>query len=157
MQLGLVAKTKLVVCQNILQQANVSESTSESIFSSYAPTPENVRKNWAKYPENNPYSLPKECMLKLAQLYEIGRASKKKKVSAEWAHQIIIDNCFIDQWDAIVDITIAKIKAFFSLSPAKMKESIESFSIDSDIVDEATQAIVDIETRNEAASLSDIE
>ena len=108
--------------------------------------PEILQKIGQKYPGNNPYSLPKECMHKLAELYEIGTTSKKKKVTAERAHQILIDNYFMDQWDAIVDITVPKIKAFFSLPRAKMKASVDTFCIDSDIVDEATQAIVDIET-----------
>lgn len=47
------------------------------------PTPTVVYENWAAYPGYSSYPLNQACMIKLKELYELGKNDKKKRVSAE--------------------------------------------------------------------------
>ena len=43
------------------------------------PTPDGIKNKWAGYPSNNPNKLSAPCLLKLKELYDIGKVNKKQK------------------------------------------------------------------------------
>ena len=67
------------------------------ISESSTPTPDCVRYKWAGYPGNNPNKLSLPCLIKLKELYDIGKVNKKQKVGAERAHQILLDTVVVDR------------------------------------------------------------
>ena len=150
------SRTKPGVFECALQSTHCFPSV-ETCFTSYAPVPTEMRCNWAKYPGNNPYSLSCECMKKLKELYDIGIESKNKKFSPERAQQVLLETDFIDRWDEKFDITIPKIKAFFSMKPSKMIETLQTNTIEAEAVEAAAAEIADAERENKAATLMDVE
>ncbi len=118
-------------------------------------TPPGVDLKWAGYPGNNPYKLNRTCIMKLKELYDVGKTSKKRKVGAERAHQILLDTVIFDQWDQQLVVTVPKIKAFFQLNPRKMEKALDSCSLEVEEVDEAARALVEDERAINAESLMD--
>mmetsp|Transcript_4151 Transcript_4151/g.8033 ORF Transcript_4151/g.8033 Transcript_4151/m.8033 type:complete len:122 (-) Transcript_4151:72-437(-) len=112
---------------------------------------------WAEYPGNSQNKLSIEYLVKLKELYDIGKKNKKQKVSAERAHQILIDTILVDKWADQLDVTVPKIKAFFSMNPAKQKGTIEQLSIEPEALTEAVRELVEDERNAEALSLVDLE
>ena len=60
-------------------------------------------------------------LCKLSDLYQLGHVDKKRKISADRALRILIEELIYDDWEQQVVISVPRIKAFFSLSPAKQK------------------------------------
>ena len=110
---------------------------------------------WATYLGNNPNKLPRSCLRKLKELYDIGKSNKKLKVNAERAHQILVDTLIFDRWDHQLDLTVPKIKAFFSLTGRKMDEAITALEIPFDDVDAVSRRLVECERHATALSLLD--
>lgn len=54
--------------------------------------PSTLTFNCANYPGNNPYKLNQDCLLKLRELYDVGKDSKKARFSADRAHIVIIES-----------------------------------------------------------------
>lgn len=73
-----------------------------------------LKPKWAVYPGKNPYKMNLKCREKLKQLYDIGKKSKKQKITAERAYQILIDTVIFDDWEQQLVVTVPKIKSFFS-------------------------------------------
>eukprot|EP00957_Ditylum_brightwellii_P182894 13931293-Ditylum_brightwellii.AAC.1 len=80
--------------------------------------------------------MTEQCLLRLKDLYDIGKANKKLKYSAEKALDFLVSEIVFDEWDARIDVTVPKIKAFFSMSKKKMEEAIASRNIDSELVEQ---------------------
>ena len=77
------------------------------------PTPNAAYPKWATYP-GNPYKFTLPFLLKLKDLYDIGKDNKKHMVGAERAHQILLDTVVVDHWDEKVIVTVLKSKRSFS-------------------------------------------
>ena len=101
--------------------------------------------------------MSRECVEKLIELYQLGKACKKQKVSAESAHRILFDSVVFDKWDEQLVVTVPKIKAFFQLTPKKMDDVLERLVLDADDVENATKDIIDFERHIEAATIDDVE
>ena len=112
---------------------------------------------WAGYPGNNPYKLGKACLEKLKELYNIGKRNKKRKVSADRAHQILMDTILIHHRDKKLILSVAKIKAFFQLTPQKMEESIRTCTLETEEVLEAEQKLIAAERETTAQTLQDFD
>ena len=112
---------------------------------------------WSEYPGNNPNKLNKDCLVKLKELYDFGKINKKQKVNADRAHQILVDTILVGEWAAQLDLTVPKIKAFFSMTPTKQRSTIEQLSIDPADLQQAEEALVETERNTEALSLLDID
>ena len=104
-----------------------SSSESSSVFSVAASnvSPMLINK-WAGYPGNSKGQMPRCCIIKLKQLYQQGKVCKSRKVSADYAHKILMADVIPHDWYAQCVVTVAKIKAFFSLTPKKMTQLLES-------------------------------
>jgi len=92
---------------------------------------------------------------KLKELYDIGKNKKKLKVNAERAHQILVDTLIFDRWDHQLDLTVPKIKAFFSLTTRKMDEDISALEIPFEDIDTVSRRLVECERDITALSLLD--
>ena len=112
---------------------------------------------WAKHPWNDPNRLPHHCILKLMELYNMGNQDKKNKVSAERSHQIIVQDILFDQWDLQLDVTIPKIKAFFSMTPARMSRTLQTAELVDDDVLNAEMELVQCENADESLLPMDVE
>lgn len=66
-----------------------------------------------------------DCMMKLLELYNVGKANKKRKASANRAKEIRNTTLIHARWNHQLIITVPKIKAFFSMTPTKMLKAIE--------------------------------
>ena len=62
-------------------------------------------------------------LCKLSDLYQLGHVDKKRKISADRALRILIEELIYDDWEQQVVISVPRIKAFFSLSPAKQNNA----------------------------------
>ncbi len=125
------------------------------ISKSCTPTPDCVSYKWAGYPGNNPNKLSSPCLLKLKELYDIGKVNKKQKVGAERAHQILLDTVVVDRWDQKFIITVPKIKAFFQLTPKKMEDTLASHEIEDVDVNDAAVRLVEAERELSAMEMLD--
>jgi hypothetical protein len=76
--------------------------------------------------------MPHSCIVKLQQLYQKGKDCKSRKVSADKAHQILLTEIIPNNWHAQCIVTVAKIKAFFSLTPKKMDKMSRATSSEED-------------------------
>lgn len=139
----------------LLQAGIVRPSSASSMCISYTSIPNEIKMSWAKYPGNNPYSLSADCMKKLKELYDIGKTSKKRKVGAERAHQIVLQTTLVDKWNEKLTLTVPKIKAFFSLTPGKMEDALNKLAIEKSDVEAAEAKLIDIEREVEAYGLDD--
>lgn len=83
---------------------------------------------WAKYPGNTRDKIPMACVQELIALYNQGVENKSRKVSAEKALDILTTKIIPNDWHARCTVTVGKIKAFFSLKPAKMRDLLVSHS-----------------------------
>lgn len=90
-----------------------------------ATMPPCITLGWAKYPGNVGTRMNAKVMHKLHQLYIRGKEQKKRKVSADRALQIVRDEIIYADWNQQLDVTIPKIKAFFSMTPAKQTKLLE--------------------------------
>lgn len=90
---------------------------------------DSLKPGWAMYPGNSPYKMKCECLVKLKELYDIGKKSKKQKITSERAHKILMDTILSNDWEQQLVVTVPKIKSFFQKTPAKMSEAIEKAKI----------------------------
>lgn len=81
--------------------------------------PTEMLHGWAKYPGNIGSRLSLEVMQKLNELFIRGKEQKKRKVSADRALQIVVDEVIFNDWDQRLKVTVPKIKAFFFIIPSK--------------------------------------
>ena len=130
-------RNKAVVFSQALQEAGVSFEAQVDLRVALGPRPENLYKNWAKYPGNSGYHLSAPCLWELKALYDIGQSHKKKKVSAEQAQEILLNQVIQDEWDMQLHATVPKIKAFFSLTLQKMMQAIDTQTVDEAAVEMA--------------------
>ena len=107
-------------------------------------TPQFYSKPWAVYPGNTTEKLCEEVLAKLRFLYDIGNVDKKRKISADRALRILIDELIYDDWEQRVIISVPRIKAFFALTPSKQKDVLENTSPNKDI-DQYKQLVQNIE------------
>ena len=75
----------------------------------------------------------------------MGNVNKKQKVSSERAHKILLDTLMYNKWEQKFDVTVSKIKGFFSMTPQKQIDSIESSEIPLEYMDEALTTILNTE------------
>lgn len=99
---------------------------------------------WAVYPGNTTEKLCEEVLIKLQHLYELGNLDKKRKISADHALRILIDELIYDDWEQRVAISVPRIKAFFALKPSKQKESVDNAS-HTKVIDQYQQLVQNIE------------
>ena len=88
--------------------------------------PCNLKQGWARYPGNCSTRMSKDIALFLKNLYDQGVTDKKHRISAYKAHDIFLETIGMHDWKGQLSMTVAKIKAFFSMKPTKMKEYIVS-------------------------------
>ena len=91
------------------------------------------------------------CLRRLKDLYDVGKANKKLKYTAEKALDVLLCEIVCDEWDARIDVTISKIKAFFSMSKKKMEDVIVSRIIDYELVEQ--EEIIMMNDLQEAESM----
>ena len=97
-------------------------------------------------------------MAKLVELYNIGKANKKHKVSADWAKEILNTMLIHARWDDQLIITVPKIKAFFSMAPSKiMVRAIELAEVEQVDVDQAAAEQVHEQNNQEQTELNEQE
>lgn len=139
------------------QSGIVSAQTSSLLLAqTLVPRQPSLNVRWAQYPGSDPHRLTKNCLQKLKELYDVGRNNKKQKVSAERAHQILLDTILVGKWEEILDVTVPKIKAFFAMTPTKQRSTINQLSIDTEDVKVATEDLLENERNAEALSLVDV-
>lgn len=122
---------------------------------SCTPTPDGLSYKWAGYPGNNPNKLSLPCLLKLKELYDIGKVNKKQNVGAERAHQILLDTVVVDRWNQKLIVTVPKIKAFFQFTPKKMEDTLASHEIEDVDVNDAAIGLVEAERELSAMEMLD--
>jgi hypothetical protein len=59
--------------------------------------------------------MPHHCIVKLIELYKAGQVPGACKGTPEKAHRILLTQVIPHDWTARFQVTIAKIKAFFSM------------------------------------------
>ena len=117
-----------------------------------------VEPGWAKYPGNSTNKIPQDCMAKLVELYNIGKANKKHKVSADRAKEILNTTLIHARWDDQLTITVPKIKAFFSMAPSKiMVRAIGLAEVEQVDVDQAAAEQVNEQNNQEQTELNERE
>lgn len=107
---------------------NISREINEYSRMSYIPR--ECIHGWAMYPGNTGWKLSYYVLQKLNQLYLMGKDDKKRKVSADRALRIVLDEVVFDNWYEQLSVTVPKIKAFFSLSSLKQSKLLEAMSGD---------------------------
>ena len=123
------------------------------IFTPEVLSPDLFSHPWARYPGNTTDQLCEEVLSKLAKLYELGKVDKKRKISADRAMKILIDDYIYDDWEQRVIISVLRIKAFFALSPASRKmdqyqqsvQHMEEDEMDKECIDNVS-TLQDIDT-----------
>ena len=126
-------------------------------------TPQFYSKPWSVYPGNTTEKLCEELLGKLRFLYDIGNVDKKRKISADRALRILIDELIYDDWEQRVIISVPRIKAFFALTPFKQKEFLENTSPNKDIdqykqlVQNIEEEEINMESIDNADSLQDLD
>ena len=144
--------------QQVLLDSGVAHTSSPDFQEiNLVTNPTEARSKWAGYPGNNPNKLSQECLVKLKELYDVGKVNKKQKVGAERAHQILLDTLIFNKWDQQLDLTVPKIKAFFQMTPKKMEDAIDTSEIPSDDVDEASRHLIEQEIEISALSMMESE
>ena len=88
-------------------------------------SPKVFNATWDKYTGNCAEKMSNVVLRKLQGLYDIGKQDKKRKLSADRALQIILDEIISDNWDERLIVTVPRIKAFFGLTPAKQQNAIQ--------------------------------
>ena len=96
-------------------------------------------------------------MMKLVELYQIGKANKKRKISANRAKEILNTTLISDRWYDQLIVTVPKIKAFFSMAPAKMQIALQKAELDQDDVDNAAAELVNETNEEEQNYMNDQE
>lgn len=109
--------------EEALTQLDVQSAVSPAAEISKTNVPQCVCPGWAKYSTASTGKLNERCILKLCELYLIGHDDKKKRVSAERAHSILVEEVLKNSWHEILDCTVAKIKQFFSSSVATIRST----------------------------------
>ena len=71
-------------------------------------------------------------------------------MSAERAHDVLMKIVLVESWDEKLIVTVQRIKAFFSLTPTKKKETLSSRVVDNEVVLKETVDIV-AQERDEGA------
>ena len=119
-------------------------------------------KGWAAYPGNSKFDLNKECVEKLFNLHRrgVGKKNKSKKVTAERAFTVLVDDVIRYDWEQRLTLTVPKIKSFFQKTPARMKKILTvpvGDEIDEAAIAEAEREEIQKERREEEVdSLQDI-
>ena len=118
---------------------------------------------WAVYPGNTTEKLCEEVLEKLRLLYNRGNIDKKRKISADRALRILIDELIYDDWEQRVIISVPRIKAFFALTPSKQKNAIE-YMVHNKEIDQYKELVqnieedeINMECIDNAASLQDLD
>ena len=121
--------------------------------------PELYFTTWAEYPALTNASLCVEVMKKLNELFETGRKDKKRRVSADRAWKILVDQIIECDWEQRVLITVPRIKAFFQLDRDKQTKLINDNDLNQymELVQENEEDELDEEIIDTADSLKDIE
>ena len=125
-------------------------------------TPEVFLSDWATYPGNTTDKISKPVLHALRELYQLGASDKKRKVSADRALQILFDGILLDNWEEKMVVTVPRIKAFFSITPAKQKSLLmqKKGSNEDDEFNTSVQVLEEHEVHKEcmdtANSLEDI-
>ena len=83
-------------------------------------------KGWAAYPGNSKFDLNSECLQKLYDLHARGKGkeNKSKRVTAERALSILVDDVIRHDWEQRLTLTVPKIKTFFQKTPDSMKKML---------------------------------
>ena len=101
---------------------------------------------WAQKKTRSNKSLPNDVLDQLFQWAQLGKRDKSRKLTAEKAVEDLNSNMNRYVWDAQMNTTLARIKAYFSLTTAKMKEMMDQHTALSDEQEEcAAQRLVDEE------------
>lgn len=150
--------------QSALDAAGIAVTTTAAATDNTLVTaPECLLGGWAKQRGNTPHRLPAYVQMKLKEWYVIGMRDKKRKISAEQALQHLLENNLNGQWHDQMIVTVPKIKAYFSMSPARQQSMTQQQPESS--TEQAYDALVtaeeQIELQNEeatnATSLLDME
>lgn len=132
-----------------IEAPNISEATPSPTRRSNIP--QGLQYGWAKYGGNSKdNALGADCLQTLVELYNIGRNDKKKKVTAERAHQVVVDTVIAGSWDEILLCSVSKIKAFFQLTPKKMEQTVAKGRLGNDAMYYSTRDMM-LEEREDAA------
>ena len=62
--------------------------------------------------------------------------NKSRKVSADRARKVLLSYAITHDWKAQCIVTVAKIEAFFSMTPAEMHQLLDMATADCDTVEE---------------------
>ena len=88
-----------------------------------------IKQGWACYPRGTKGEMLSSITLtELKSLYDGGCADKSKKVSADRAHVVITEQTAKRDWYERLICTVARVKAFFAMTPTKMRELISKNS-----------------------------
>lgn len=146
---GVISKKETAI-ESILLQTRIVRTekrpTEVSLSSvSCTPNPDSVNYKWAGYLGKNQNKLSFPRLLKLNELYDIGKVNEKQKVEAKRTHQIPLDTVFVDRWDQNLIVTAPKNKAFLQLTLQKMEDTLASYEIKDIDVNDASKGIVEAE------------
>jgi len=89
-------------------------------------------KGWAQYPGNSKEKMSKEVVKYLQQLYNIGVKCKARKVLPEQALQDVVRHIIGEDWAQQLVVTVPKIRAFYSLTPARQAALLRSIQTAAD-------------------------
>lgn len=115
-----------------------------------------LKPGWICTPGNEASMYTPECLSTLYMLYMQGKRDKKHRVSAEKAHRILLETVLSSNWKEQVNVTVAKIKAFFQMTPHKIQRTMHLSRIDCEEVEEAELELINAEIIEDAQDLQDL-
>eukprot|EP00957_Ditylum_brightwellii_P189322 14410039-Ditylum_brightwellii.AAC.1 len=124
------------LANKLLQLHTQTLSASESGGSTTTKVSPLVELKWACYHGNSKDQMLWACIEKLQDLYHQGKVINSWKVLVDIAHKILLSEVITHNWKAQCIVTVAKIKAFFSMTPAKMHQLLGMATADDDAVEE---------------------
>lgn len=86
-----------------------------------------LEEGWSAYPGNTKFDLSNEVTKELYRLYTLGqgKGNTSRRVTAEKAYSLLVGVTVQFDWSQRLVLSVAKIKAFFQKTPAKMKDIIQ--------------------------------
>jgi len=109
-----------------IESGGSAVEASPSEFETAARTHASLEAGWACYPKQvRNADLSVETLELLKKLYDLGNQDKSKRISADRAHVIVVEEVAARDWYEQLICTVPRIKVFFGMSKAKMKKLIE--------------------------------
>ena len=107
---------------------DISEDIPADIYVATSPFDADIlEEGWSGYPGNSKFDLSNEVTKELYRLYTLGqgKGNTSRRVTAEEAYSLLVGVTVQFDWSQRLVLSVAKIKAFFQKTPAKMKDIMQ--------------------------------